>query len=134
MKNFVRNSPRGLPVENEEVKVGPQNDKLGEKLEQKEGESNNDLFNRILQRHSNILAHVKQKKTNFDSFKVGQVKRTTVIKRNIQPQNTQVQNEHKASTQKVILDKISSGKNPTVRSNNQSQSTLVNKSGATGTN
>ena len=33
MKNFVRNSPRGLPVENEEVKVGPQNDKIGEKLE-----------------------------------------------------------------------------------------------------
>ena len=83
MKNFVRNSPRGLPAENEEAKLDPQTDNLAEKLELKEGESNNDLFNRILQRHSNILAHVKQKKTNFDSFKVGQVKRTTVIKRNI---------------------------------------------------
>ena len=82
--SFVRNSPRGQQAENEGyVKVDLQTENLAEKLEPKEGESNNDLFNRILQRHSNILAQVRMKKTNFDSFKTGQVKRTTVIKRNI---------------------------------------------------
>ena len=53
----MRNSPRGQQAENEGyVKVDLQTENLAEKLEPMEGESNNDLFNRILQRHSNILA------------------------------------------------------------------------------
>ena len=67
---FVRNSPRGPPTESESyVKVDHQETELTGKVEQREGESNNDLFNRILQRHSNILAQVRHKK-NFDTFKV----------------------------------------------------------------
>ena len=47
--SFVRNSPRGQQAENEGyVKVDLQTENLAEKLEPKEGESNNDLFNRIL--------------------------------------------------------------------------------------